>query len=162
MKVPLSPDREGALLEWNVGGTQGSDPRSTRELSPRGFKHTRQKRDGAGDGARNARSQVAPDLKQSQRNRRASDDPQEDQRDRQTQPATCSLSSTSLFLLAACSRTDITSNQHSAPQKGWQTRVSGVPASLPAPRPLPDRLPGLLSAGADRPGQEQCPPHRYR
>jgi hypothetical protein len=88
MKVPLSPDREGALLEWNVGGTQGSDPRSTRELSPRGFKHTRQKRDGAGDGARNARSQVAPDLKQSQRNRRASDDPQDAQRDSQTRTTT--------------------------------------------------------------------------
>jgi hypothetical protein len=100
MKVPLSPDREGALLEWHVGGTQGSDPRSTRELSPRGFKHTRQKRDGAGDGARNARSQVAPDLKQSQRNRRASDDPQDAPRDRQTISTTFSLS---VISVSSCS-----------------------------------------------------------
>jgi hypothetical protein len=99
MKVPLSPDREGALLEWNVGGTQGSDPRSTRELSPRGFKHTRQKRDGAGDGARNARSQVAPDLKQSQRNRRAFDDLQDALRDRQTDKASSSTGSLAIFLL---------------------------------------------------------------
>jgi hypothetical protein len=95
---PLSPDREGALLEWHVGGTQGSDPRSTRELSPRGFKHTRQKRDGAGDGARNARSQVAPDLKQSQRNRRASDDLQDTQRDRQTRKASSSSECLVVFL----------------------------------------------------------------
>jgi hypothetical protein len=51
-------------------------------------------------------------------NRRASDYPQDDQRDRQTQPATFSNSSTSLFLLlTAYSRTDIARSQHNVGER---------------------------------------------
>jgi hypothetical protein len=83
--------------------------------------------------------------------------------DRQTRFTAFSVSSGSIpTTYRFFSRTDLPRSQHSAPHKDWQIRVSGVPASLPAPRPLPDRWPGLLSAGAGRPGQEQCPPHRYQ
>jgi hypothetical protein len=59
-------------------------------------------------------------------NRRASDDPQDAQRDGQTRKATCSVSHISLFLcLTAYSRTDILSSHHSLRHSPWQ-----VPARL--------------------------------